>query len=89
MALTRLSTKGQVVLPKEIRESLGLAPGAELEVEVLDGSVVLRPIRRTTVDDILGMLAWSGPARTIEEMEAAIALGARESADRHGSDDDR
>jgi len=78
MAITKLSTKGQVVLPKEVRDTLGISSGTELEVEVRDGVVLLRPIRKTTVDDLLGMLEWSGPARTLEEMEEAIAKGAAE-----------
>jgi AbrB family looped-hinge helix DNA binding protein len=78
MAVTKLSTKGQVVLPKEVRDTLGISSGTELEVEVRDGVVLLRPIRKTTVDDLLGMLQWSGPAKTLEEMEEAIALGVAE-----------
>lgn len=79
MALTKLSTKGQVVLPKDIRDTLGLSSGTELEVEVRDGLVVLRPIRKTTVDDLAGMLPWTGEPKSLEEMEEAIAQGARES----------
>lgn len=79
MSLTKLSTKGQVVLPKDVRDTLGLSSGTELEVEVRDGLVVLRPIRKTTVDDLLGMLPWSGEAKSLEEMEEAMAQGARES----------
>ncbi len=79
MALTKLSTKGQVVLPREVRDTLGLASGTEFEVEVEDGAVVLRPIRNTTVDDLLGLLPWSGPPKTQVEMDDAIAQGARES----------
>ena len=78
MSLTRLSTKGQVVLPKDVRDRLGLRPGTELDVEVRDGVVVLRPIRKITVDDLLGMLAWTGKPKTLEDMEQAIADGARE-----------
>ena len=78
MALTKLSTKGQVVLPKEVRDVLGISTGTELEVEVRDGAVLLRPIRKTTVDDLLGMLPWPGPPRSLEDMEEAIANGARE-----------
>lgn len=77
MALTKLSTKGQVVLPREVRERLGLSSGTELEVEVRDGLVVLRPIHRTTVDDLLGMLPWEGPAKTLDEMADAVAQGAK------------
>jgi AbrB family looped-hinge helix DNA binding protein len=78
MALTKLSTKGQVVLPKEVRDTLGIASGTELEVEVRDGVVLLTPIRHTTVDDLLGLLPWSGKPKSLDDMEQAIARGAKE-----------
>jgi AbrB family looped-hinge helix DNA binding protein len=43
---TRISTKGQVVLPQPIRRQLGLQIGDELDAKVLDGNVVLTPRRR-------------------------------------------
>ena len=76
---TTLSTKGQVVLPKPIRDALNLTNGSELVVEVHDGTVVMRPVRRTTVDDVVGMLQWNGEPKSLEDMDAAIAAGARES----------
>lgn len=40
-----LSSKGQMVIPKEVRESLGLKPGQRLEMEVLsDGTILIIPI---------------------------------------------
>lgn len=77
-AKARLSTKGQIVLPKEIRDQLGLTPGAELDVEVKDGAIILRARHATTTADLLGLLRWDGAAKSLDEMEAAIALGARE-----------
>ncbi|HVC33141.1 MAG TPA: AbrB/MazE/SpoVT family DNA-binding domain-containing protein [Chloroflexota bacterium] len=44
MARTHLSARGQVVLPKEIRERLHLACGQELSVEIVVDAVVLRPV---------------------------------------------
>lgn len=44
MIITRLSSKGQVVLPKNIREQLALKEGAELKVEVIKGKIVLEPL---------------------------------------------
>ena len=37
MAKTRITTKGQVTIPKEVRERLGLRPGDELEFMEEDG----------------------------------------------------
>lgn len=42
MAKTRITTKGQVTIPKEVRERLGLRPGDELEFVEEDGVFRLR-----------------------------------------------
>jgi antitoxin PrlF len=42
MHLSRLSAKGQVTVPKEIRELLKLEPGDTIAYEVLNGTVTLR-----------------------------------------------
>lgn len=36
-----VSSKGQVTIPKEIRQRLGLGPGVEIHFEVVDGAAVL------------------------------------------------
>ena len=43
MAKTRLSSKGQVIIPKAVRDRHGWEPGVELEVEDHGEAVVLRP----------------------------------------------
>lgn len=58
---TKLSTKGQVVLPQQIRRKLGLQPGDSLDARVQAGSVMLTPRRvrsrkaRILVDPITGL----------------------------------
>ena len=42
MAKTKITTKGQVTVPKEVRERLGLRPGDELEFIEEDGVFRLR-----------------------------------------------
>lgn len=79
MTITRLSTRGQVVLPRDVRDRLGLEPGTEFEVVVHEGRIVLRPVGRVRAQDLLGILPWSGPPKSLEEVEAAIARGAKES----------
>jgi AbrB family looped-hinge helix DNA binding protein len=44
----RLTSKGQVTIPQEIREQLGLLPYSEVEFEVDGDSVRIRKARRST-----------------------------------------
>lgn len=54
MAVTALSTKGQIVIPKEIREALGLRPGAKFIVELEGDRVVLRPVKGKVANRLYG-----------------------------------
>lgn len=75
METTRLSAKGQIVLPKPIRDSHQWYPGTEFQVEEVNDGVLLRPVSpfpRTRVEDVSGCLRYTGRARTIREMERAI-----------------
>ena len=57
IATTRLSSKGQVVIPEEIRKRLGLEVGAQFVV-VGDGDVViLKVITPPPIDESQGLLA--------------------------------
>jgi len=40
----RLDAMGRLVIPAEIRDALGLAPGDAVDISVRDGAVVLAPI---------------------------------------------
>ncbi len=78
---TRLSTKGQLIIPKEIRERHGWTAGTELLLEDRGDSVILRRVANlptTQLADLVGCAGYKGPALSIEEMEAGIAQGARE-----------
>lgn len=81
--VTKLSTKGQLIIPKEIRDRHGWSPGTEIEIEDRSDAVVLRPVEdltypETTFDDLVGCSGYRGPRRSLEEMEEGIARGARE-----------
>ena len=39
--MSRVTSRGQVTLPKRIRDELGLIPGSEVEFEIRDGQVFL------------------------------------------------
>ena len=72
---TKVSSKGQVVLPKAIREAKQWKPGTELTVEVRPEGILLRPVPlfpRTTLDQAAGCLKYSGPPASIEDMDKSI-----------------
>jgi len=50
VSATKMSTKGQIVIPKRLREELGLQPGDPLAMAV-DGERLI--LRKITLDDIL------------------------------------
>ena len=72
---TTVSTKGQVILPKAIRQRRNWAPGTRLVVEDTPNGVLLKaaPVfAPTRPEEVAGMLAYRGPPKTLEEMDAAI-----------------
>jgi len=57
----KVSSKGQIVLPAEIRRQLGIEMGAELEIVELAGALYLVPVEEGDPLDLLrGMLAHTG-----------------------------
>ena len=46
LEMTRLSTRGQIVIPKKIREQLNLQPGEHLAIETNKGQIVLRRLSK-------------------------------------------
>lgn len=67
-----MTSKGQLTLPKEIRERLGLKAGDKLTCRVTaDDEIVMR--RKTLdVSDLVGVLHVPGKRASIEEMNEAI-----------------
>ena len=41
----RMTTKGQVTIPAELRERFGLGPGADVEVVAGEDGALVRPVR--------------------------------------------
>lgn len=78
MNTTRLSSKGQLVLPKAIREADDWTEGTEFVVERVPEGVLLRPVRSlpaTRLEDVIGCAGYRGPARSAADMARAIAKG--------------
>ena len=77
---TKLSSKGQVVIPKAYRQKLGWETGTDLEVHEEAGQLVLKPAKKAGETEKLPLSAAIGllhrpkaKTLTLEEMNAAIA----------------
>ena len=80
MSKATLTSKGQITLPKAIRDRLALRKGDRLRLAVgTDGRVTLERERQPQVEDVyglLGRLAGLRPA-SVSEMRAAVRQRAR------------
>ena len=80
---TVMSTKGQVILPKAIRDLRHWTAGTQLIVEDTPEGVLLKaaPVfAETNLEDVFGVLKHRGPALSIEAMDEAIASEAKRRA---------
>ena len=85
METTRLSSKGQLVLPKAIRDADQWSEGTEFVVERVADGVLLRPLRpvpTTRLEDVIGSTGYRGPARSIADMQRAVERGVKARRDR-------
>lgn len=70
-----VSSKGQIVLPKDIREALGLREGDRVRVEVEGDHAIIRPIQFRAVGDWRG---WRGRLSGTRALEDHLAEHADE-----------
>jgi len=79
VAAATLTSKGQVTIPKEIREALGLKTGDRLVFQlVAEGVVEIRP-RTVDLRSLAGMISPEEKGVSLDQMEEAVAEGARRS----------
>ena len=85
METTRLSTKGQIILPKRIRTLHSWGPGTEFTLEETGGGILLRPAMyfpETKLDAVAGCLRTKRKAVTLEQMDSAVSETVKERYDR-------
>jgi AbrB family looped-hinge helix DNA binding protein len=77
---TTLSTKGQVILPKALRDQLHWGPGTRLVVENTADGVLLKAapdFPATRPEDVFASLPYAGAPKSLAEMEAGIIAEAK------------
>lgn len=75
-----LSSKGQITLPKEMRDILSLKSGDVISCSIVEGSLVLVP-KSASFSDIAGILGTppNGPA-SIDEINETVRKAGSENA---------
>lgn len=76
MAVT-IDAAGRVVIPQALRRRLGLSGGSKLEIEEIDGAIVLRPaskVRMEIAEDGLPVLRAPADARplTVDDVRRLV-----------------
>jgi AbrB family looped-hinge helix DNA binding protein len=80
-AHTTMSEKGQIVIPKDVRDALGFTPGQRFEVIRTGRGVLLQPSATKSgrsSEDLLREIrkitaSYKGPPVTIDEMNDTVA----------------
>lgn len=81
MEVTRLSSKGQVIIPKALRDIHHWEAGQELVVIDVGDGILLKPKKpfpETTLAQVVGCLKYRGKPKNPEELEDAIGRGVME-----------
>jgi AbrB family looped-hinge helix DNA binding protein len=81
IATITLSSKGQVVIPKEIREALHWEAGTELTLVSNASGVTIKAMPKKTgrnLADLIGMLKHDGPPLATEELCRPVELSDEE-----------
>lgn len=78
MASVKLSSKGQVIIPKPIRDAYHWENGQELMLIDTGNGILLQPkapFAESTLDKVAGCLHYTGLAKSVDDMNKAIAEG--------------
>ena len=55
MQTVKTHAKGQIIIPKDIRDSLGIKPGKEVSVALVDDHVEIRPLPEDPIEFLTGI----------------------------------
>jgi AbrB family looped-hinge helix DNA binding protein len=54
MAIVKTHGKGQIIMPKDIRDKLGIKPGTSISVDLVDDHVEIRPLPDDPIEFLTG-----------------------------------
>ena len=81
MNTTKLSSKGQVIIPKPLRSAHHWESGQELVVIDVGDGILLKsktPFEQTDISEVASCLKFNGKPKSIDDMDAAILKGIKD-----------
>lgn len=83
MSTGTMTSKGQITVPRDVREALGLTAGSKLRFTRVDGgSYRLEVVRQPpSLMELCGAVEYDGPPLSLEDMEAAAEAEATASVE--------
>jgi AbrB family looped-hinge helix DNA binding protein len=82
MSVATITSKGQITLPRDVREALNLREGDRVSFEKIDGKYVLKPQNRSIME-LAGILHRPGEkALSIAEMDEGMGEALRQDDER-------
>ena len=73
MPTAAVTSKGQITIPIEVREELGLKTGDRIEFVRSEGGLFFIQPKKGSIMNLRGMFKWTGKPVFVEEMDEAIA----------------
>jgi AbrB family looped-hinge helix DNA binding protein len=73
MLISKVLEKGQIVIPKEVREKTKLSPGDKVEIKVTEEGIMILPFKRSYTEDFKGHIKGKLSLEKLEKLYAEKA----------------
>lgn len=70
MSMAKVLAKGQIVIPKDIREKANLHTGDKVDVQMTPKGIVIVPIRKTYTEKVRGAIKGKLSLQDLEQLYA-------------------
>jgi AbrB family looped-hinge helix DNA binding protein len=77
MSAISVTSKGQVTIPKRVRQALGITPGSKVEFDLDGGGAHLKLIKKqaaSRIEDGPEIPGYAGPRIPVAQMHGGVAM---------------
>lgn len=73
MSMARVLAKGQIVIPKDIREKANLHTGDRVDVQMTPAGIMVVPVKKTYTEQVRGLIKGKLSLQELEDLYAEKA----------------